>query len=141
MGDTTAGVVLVVEPNAHERLLYEWELGDAGYHVVSAASIAEALGGARANCLHLAVVDPGRCGEDEMEALGILMALEPKLPVVIYTGYDAGVLKLRLKDGRPIRSAVSCISKTSDLTRLTGEIRRVLADGMGNSRGVTCCAP
>ena len=34
--------ILVVEDDPHQRLLYEWELGDAGHRVVTVESIDDA---------------------------------------------------------------------------------------------------
>ena len=134
----TKWAVLVVEENDHERLLYEWELRDAGYSVVSVPSPCAAMKHLNPDYPDIAVVDPGRCSVGEMDRIGQLLARAPGTPVVIYTGYEAGVLGEKLRARSPMRRVTSCLTKTSDLSRLMDEIRRVLTDAIDDSRGVTC---
>jgi CheY-like chemotaxis protein len=80
--------ILLVEDEANQRLLYQMELEDEGYHVVAAGNGREALQEAQRTRPDLVVLDLRMPGMDGLEALQRMMALNQSLPVIIHSAYE-----------------------------------------------------
>ena len=80
--------ILLVEDEANQRLLYQMELEDEGYHVVLASDGREALQMARDVHPDLLVLDLGMPGMDTIEILERMRAVSPQLPVIIHSAYE-----------------------------------------------------
>ena len=76
----------------------------------------------------LVVLDLHMPGMDGIDTLGQMMALNPKLPVVIYSVYE------RLKDNFMTWTADVYLVKSSDIEILKGEIERVLSERKAQGR-------
>lgn len=116
----TQSKVLVVEDDTNQRLLYEEELREEGYEVVSAGDGREALKVAREANPDLVVLDINMPAMDGLDALSQLLEINPALPVIINTAYPG------YQDSFTAWSADAYIVKSSDLTELKSTVKRLL---------------
>jgi len=116
----TPNKVLVVEDDTNQRLLYEEELRDEGYVVVSAGDGREALKVAREENPDLVILDINMPAMDGLDALSQLLEINPGLPVIINTAYPG------YQDSFTAWSADAYIVKSSDLTELKSTVSRLL---------------
>ena len=112
--------ILVVDDEKNIRSLYEKELQDEGYAVTLAGNGKEALERFGSDRPDLVVLDIRMPGMDGLEALGKLLAEDPKVPVVLNSAYSS------YKDNFLSWSADAYVVKSSDLTELKATIRRLL---------------
>jgi len=112
--------ILVVDDEKNIRNLYEKELQDEGYAVTLAGNGREALEHFNSDRPDLVVLDIRMPGMDGLEALGKLLAEDPKVPVVLNSAYSS------YKDNFLSWSADAYVVKSSDLTELKDTIRRLL---------------
>jgi CheY-like chemotaxis protein len=113
--------ILIVEDDPNQGLLYEQELGDEGYCVLRAVNGREAVQIVKDHCLDCVVMDIHMPVMDGLDALGRILDLQPKLPVVINTAFSA------YKDSFMSWSADAYVVKSSDLTELKKCIQEVMA--------------
>lgn len=114
--------VLVVEDDNNQRALYEEELSDEGYRVVTAADGREALKVAEAENPDIAVLDINMPVLDGLDTLSQLLEHRAKMPVIINTAYAS------YKESFTSWSADAYIVKSSDLTELKNTVRRLLEE-------------
>lgn len=113
-------VILLVEDDPNQRLLYEEELRSAGYDVVTASDGHEAVQRVEDSPPDLVVMDISMPGMDGIEAMSRMLAKDHKLPVIFNTAYAAYRHDFRTW------SANAYVMKSSDLTELTHAVERVL---------------
>ena len=80
--------ILLVEDEANQRLLYQMVLKDEGYGVVMAETGRQALQQVVEARPDLVLLDPGMPDMDGMTVLDRMMDLNPRMPVVIHSGYE-----------------------------------------------------
>ena len=112
--------VLVVEDDPNQRLLYQVELQQVGYDIVTAKDGREALDLIEHVELDLVVMDIQMPGMDGMDAMMRMLARDHKLPFVLNTAYAS------YKSSFRTRSGDACVLKSSDLTELKQAIKKVL---------------
>lgn len=112
--------ILVVDDEKNIRSLYEKELQEEGYEVVLASTAREALERFVADRPSLVVLDIRMPGMDGLEALGKLLAEDPKVPVILNSAYSS------YKDNFLSWSADAYVVKSADLTELKATIKRLL---------------
>ena len=113
--------ILVVDDEINQGMLYEQELEDVGYDVDVANSGQEALDMVRTGGYHLVVLDIGMPDMDGLEALGRMLSMDNKLPVILNTAYPS------YKDNFMSWAADAYVVKSSDLTELKERISESLA--------------
>jgi len=113
--------ILVVDDEVNQALLYEQELKDEGYEVELANSGREALEKIKQSSFDLVVLDIGMQEMDGLEALGRMLSIDNKLPVILNTAYPS------YKDNFMSWAADAYVVKSSDLTELKTRIRESLA--------------
>jgi len=115
--------ILVVDDEESIRLLYQEELRDAGYEVVTAQNGAEALRMVKENRPDLITLDLKMANMDGTDFLQALRKMYRDLPVIICTAYDDYRQDFRLwaSDG--------FITKSSDITELKAKISELLDQG------------
>lgn len=119
------GKILVVDDEINQSMLYEQELKDVGYEVDVANSGPEALEMVREGGYNLVVLDIGMPEMDGLEALGRILSMDNKLPVILNTAYPS------YKDNFMSWAADAYVVKSSDLTELKDCIRESLAKNNG----------
>ncbi len=112
--------ILIVDDEVNQGLLYEQELIDEGYDVDVANSGEEALKMVGGNTYDLVVLDIGMPEMDGLEALGRMLSMDNRLPVILNTAYPS------YKDNFMSWAADAYVIKSSDLTELKTKIRESL---------------
>jgi DNA-binding response OmpR family regulator len=106
------GRILVVDDEINQGKLYVQELGDEGYEVDVASSGQQALEMIKDGEYNLVVLDIGMPDMDGLEALGRMLSMDNKLPVILNTAYPS------YKDNFMSWAADAYVVKSSDLTEL-----------------------
>jgi len=114
-------LILLVEDDAHQQLLFAEELREEGYDVVVAGGGTEALETVKKLTPDLVVLDVAMPDMDGIEALGRILATNNRIPIILHTAYAT------YKDNFMAWSADAYVVKSSDLAELKSEIKRVLA--------------
>jgi len=113
--------LLVVDDEANIRLLYAQELSDEGYEVVTAATALEAVEQLEKTSFDLAVLDIKLKNESGIDLLQRIVKERHALPVILCTAFSC------YKDDFSAWLADGYVVKSSDMTELKDEIKRVLA--------------
>ena len=113
--------LLVVDDEANIRLLYAQELSDEGYEVVTAANALEAAEKLQGAEFDLVVLDIKLKNESGIELLQRIVKEQHTLPVILCTAFSC------YKDDFSAWLADGYVVKSSDMTELKDEIKRVLA--------------
>lgn len=119
----SSSTLLVVEDDIHQRLLYEEELRDEGYRVLTAGDGREALEVAQRVRPDLVLLDINMPVMDGLDTLGKLLEVDHHIPVIIHTAYPG------YQDSFTSWSADAYVLKSSDLTELKQTVLRLLARG------------
>jgi len=118
---SSSRTLLVVEDNEHQRLLYEEELRDEGYRVLTAADGREALEVAQREHPDLVLLDINMPVMDGLDTLGKLLEVDHHIPVIIHTAYPG------YQDSFTSWSADAYVVKSSDLTELKQTVLQLLS--------------
>ncbi|WP_298038904.1 response regulator [uncultured Desulfuromonas sp.] len=112
--------LLVVDDERDIRHLYAAELSDEGYKVETAGTGSEAAALLEGQAFDLVVLDIQMKGESGLQVLQKIVKERSDLPVVLCTAFSC------YKDDFSSWLADAYVVKSSDLTELKGEIRRLL---------------
>lgn len=112
--------ILIVEDDPHQGLLYEQELTDDGYHVLRATNGRDALRLVEEQPIDCVVLDINMPIMDGLDALGKILDLRPKLPIIINTAFSA------YKESFMSWAADAYVIKSSDLTELKARIKEAM---------------
>lgn len=112
--------VLIVEDDPNQRMLYQEELADEGYEVVTAGDGREGLNVARENRPDLVILDINMPVMDGLDTLNQLLETNPSVPTIINTAYPG------YQDSFSAWSADAYVVKSSDLTELKSTVQRLL---------------
>jgi len=118
----TTPTVLVVDDDALQRSLYQEELTDEGYNVLTAGDGREALATAAAAHPDLVIMDVNMPVMDGLDTLSRLLEVDREVPVIIHTAYAS------YRDSFASWSADAYIVKNSDLTELKETVKRLLQE-------------
>ncbi|MCS6862173.1 MAG: response regulator [Abditibacteriales bacterium] len=113
--------ILLVEDDPNQGLLYEQELTDDGYRVLRAMNGRDALNILKEQRPDCVVMDINMPVMDGLDALGKILGIYPKLPIIINTAFTA------YKDSFMSWAADAYVVKSSDLTELKERIAEVLS--------------
>ena len=113
--------LLVVDDESSIRLLYSQELAEAGYEVVAVGSAAEAVTQLEAGEFDLVVLDIKLKNESGLDLLQKIVKDRHDMPVILCTAFSC------YKDDFSAWLADGYVVKSSDLSELKEEIRKVLA--------------
>ncbi len=114
--------ILVVEDEESLRLLYQEELKNEGYEVVTVESGEEAIEILEKNNIDLVVLDIRLTGINGLEALEEMLLKNRNLKVIINTAYA------NYKDDFSSWLADAYLIKSSDLTELKETIKNLLEE-------------
>lgn len=112
--------ILVVEDEEALRLLYEEELIEEGYDVSTAKDGKEALQKLRKEKPDLIILDIVMPEMDGMEALGRIVGVEKRIPIILHTSHPG------YREDFMSWAADAYIEKSSNLTELKEKIRELL---------------
>jgi len=113
--------LLVVDDESSIRLLYSQELADEGHEVATAATAAEAVEKIKEGEFDLIVLDIKLKNESGLDLLQKVVKERHNLPVILCTAFSC------FKDDFSAWLADGYVVKSSDLTELKEEVKRVLA--------------
>lgn len=113
--------ILVVDDESSIRLLYSEELTDEGYEVVTAGTPAEAVEKLDEQEFDLLILDIKLKNESGLDLLQKIVQERHNLPVILCTAFSC------YKDDFSAWLAEGYVVKSSDLTEIKEEIRKVLA--------------
>ncbi len=112
--------LLVVDDEKDIRHLYAEELAEEGYEVETAGSGEEAAAMVQARPYDLVVLDIQMKGESGLQLLQKIVKENSEMPVILCTAFSC------YKEDFSSWLADAYVVKSSDLTELKGEIRRLL---------------
>lgn len=113
--------ILLIEDDAALRMLYEDELGEEGYEVLSARDGKEGLRRYEQERPDLVVLDIVMPVMDGIETLNAILGKDRRVPVILNTAYA------QYKENFMTWGAEAYVIKSSDLTELKEKIRDVLS--------------
>ena len=113
--------ILVVDDESNIRLLYSQELKEEGYEVVTASNAQEACDVLHRETVDLVVLDIKLKSESGIDLLQQLVKDRHNLPVILCTAFSC------YRDDFSAWLADGYVVKSSDLSELKDEIKRVLA--------------
>lgn len=114
--------ILLVEDDQNQRALYEEELLDEGYRVVTAGDGRAALIAVKEHSPDLVVMDINMPLMDGLDALSQMMEHDSHIPVIINSAYAS------YKESFSSWSADAYIVKSSDLSELKQTVKRLLEE-------------
>lgn len=112
--------LLVIDDEAGLRMLYEQELTEAGYAVVTAANLDEAAKRLDGGGIDLVILDIKLKNENGLDFLQKIVRERHELPVILSTAFSC------YRDDFSAWLADGYVVKSSDLGELKEEIARVL---------------
>ncbi len=114
--------ILVVEDDTNQRALYEEELKDEGYHVLSAGDGKEAMARVAQQKPDLIVLDVNMPVMDGLDTLARLLESDAKIPVILNTAYAS------YRESFQSWSADAYVVKSSNLDELKATVKRLLEE-------------
>ena len=112
--------ILLVEDDQNQRDLYEEELREEGYEVLTASDGRTGLRMITDNAPDLVIMDINMPVMDGLDALSHMMEHDSHIPVIINSAYAS------YQESFSSWSADAYIVKSSDLTELKQTVRRLL---------------
>ena len=112
--------ILLVEDDKNQRLLYEQELRQEGYEILTAIDGKDALEKVEEQLPDIVVMDINLPRMDGIESMGRIINKNKKIPIIINTAYS------NYKDNFMSWAADAYIVKSSDLTELKTKIKELL---------------
>ncbi len=112
--------ILLVEDDKNQRLLYEQELRQEGYEILTAIDGKDALEKVEEQLPDIVVMDINLPRMDGIESMGRIINKNKKIPIIINTAYS------NYKDNFMSWAADAYIVKSSDLNELKTKIKELL---------------
>ena len=114
-------VVLLDDDDANQRVLYEEELADEGYAILTAEDGRQALQVAQDTLPDLIVMDVNMPKMDGLDTMARFLEIDRHIPVIIHTAYAS------YRESFASWSADAYIVKNSDLSELKATVKRLLS--------------
>jgi len=112
--------LLIVEDEDSLRELYAEELEEEGYEILRAENGKAAVDLAKKESFDLIIMDIRMPEMDGIEALGKVISMNKKIPVIIYTAYS------NYKSNFMTWTADAYLTKSSNLDELKDKIKELL---------------
>ncbi|BCM91057.1 transcriptional regulatory protein PrrA [Abditibacteriota bacterium] len=113
-------LLLIVEDDVNQRALYEEEMRDEGYEVVTASDGRQAIQVAADAHPDLVIMDVNMPVMDGLDTMSRLIEADRHVPVIIHTAYES------YKDSFASWSADAYVVKSGDLSGLKEKVRELL---------------
>ena len=113
-------LLLIVEDDVNQRALYEEEMRDEGYEVVTASDGRQALQVASDAHPDLVIMDVNMPVMDGLDTMSRLIEVDRRIPVIIHTAYAS------YKESFASWSADAYVIKSGDLSGLKAKVRELL---------------
>ena len=113
-------LLLIVEDDVNQRALYEEEMRDEGYEVVTASDGRQALQVASDAHPDLVIMDVNMPVMDGLDTMSRLIEVDRRTPVIIHTAYAS------YKESFASWSADAYVIKSGDLSGLKAKVRELL---------------
>lgn len=113
--------LLIVEDEDNLRELYAEELEEEGYEISRAENGKAAIDLVKKESFDLVIMDIRMPEMDGIEALGKVISLNKKIPVIIYTAYS------NYKSNFMTWTADAYLTKSSNLDELKDKIKELLS--------------
>ena len=114
--------ILLVEDEKPLCLLYEEELGAAGYAVTSVQDADSALEALKTRAFDLIITDIRMPGKDGIELISRIMGMRKDIPLIINSAYES------YKEDFMTWAADAYVVKSSSLDELKAKIRDLIKD-------------
>lgn len=114
-------LVLLVDDDPNQRALYEEELSDEGYEILTAEDGRQALQLAQDTPPDIIVMDVNMPKMDGLDTMARFLEIDRHIPVIIHTAYAS------YRESFASWSADAYIVKNSDLSELKATVKRLLA--------------
>jgi len=133
-------VVLIVDDDQSFRRVMEFQLGEDGHRVLTADGTAAALQQLKSAPVDLIISDVKMPGDDGMQLLARVKAMQPELPIIMLTAHgsiNAAVEAMRIGASdyltkpftrEQLRIALNRTLHVADLKRENRQLREVIAD-------------
>lgn len=112
--------ILIVEDDENQRALYQEELADEGYDILTASDGREAIKIVQEDHPDLVVTDVNMPVMDGLDMISRLIEVDRSIPIVIHTAYAS------YREQFSSWSADAYVVKTSDLTELKTTVKNLL---------------
>jgi two-component system response regulator (stage 0 sporulation protein F) len=112
--------VLIADDETIIRELYESELREEGYNVLTASNAGDALAATRKEHVDLVIMDIRMPGMDGIEAMNRMLEENNELPIVLNSAYGAH------RDSFLSWPADAYLTKSADLTELKTTVQKIL---------------
>ena len=109
--------ILLVEDHHNQRLLYESELSDEGYDVVSAANGLDGLELFKRHKPAVVIIDVLLPGINGIELMERMLSINPEVAIIIHSAYSSP------SHDFVTWFAYSYVLKSGDLTELKNQVR------------------
>lgn len=113
-------LLLIVEDDVNQRALYEEEMRDEGYEVVTASDGRQAIQVASDAHPDLVIMDVNMPVMDGLDTMSRLIEVDRHTPVIIHTAYAS------YKESFASWSADAYVIKSGDLSGLKEKVRELL---------------
>ena len=112
--------ILVVDDDAHILKLYQMELEEEGYNVVTASNGKEAMEQFDAEQPDLVTLDILMPDIDGISILRKMKDARPRMPIIMSTAYD-------YRDDFAVWASEAYLVKSADLTELKDKVKELLS--------------
>jgi two-component system response regulator (stage 0 sporulation protein F) len=127
--------ILLVEDQPHQRMLYEQELSDEGYDVLTASNGRDALELFERHHPQLVVTDILLPGMNGIEVMERILEIDRNTPIIVHSAYSSPSHDFVTWFAR------AYVMKCGDLTELKTQVRNALSgtpvDDVGDRTGVS----
>jgi two-component system, response regulator, stage 0 sporulation protein F len=119
--------ILLVEDQPNQRMLYEQELVDEGYDVLTATNGADALHLFETHRPKLVIMDILLPGINGIEVMEKMLSIDPQLPIIVHSAYSSPSHDFITWFAR------AYVVKSCDLTELKEAVRKVMVPAPVNA--------
>ena len=112
--------ILIAEDNDNQRLLYEEELAEDNYEIITAKNGQEAVEQVLSQKPQLVILDIQMPGMNGIDSLNEILNYNQQLPIILHTAYS------NYKDNFMSWAADAYVVKSSNLNELKTQVKKVL---------------